>query len=72
VLQALGNPRRWLRPATGPHGIAYVAVWARTGAGRPIVVVVRLLGGLDAMIVAARGLTEAEIARFEEWGHGHG
>ncbi|GGM52922.1 hypothetical protein ACFFX1_55260 [Dactylosporangium sucinum] len=71
IQQALANPHRWPRHATGPHGIPYLAVWARTNNGRPVIVVVRHLGGHDAMIVAARGMTPADIALFEQWEQDH-
>jgi hypothetical protein len=71
VIQALGNPRRWPRPAQGQHGIPYLAIWTRTGAGRPLIVVLRHLGGLDSMIVAARPMTPLETAQLEQWEQDH-
>lgn len=72
VLQVLYSPRRWLRNARGPHDIPYLTVYARTTAGRPITVVIHHLGGHDSMIVAARSMTPADIALFEQWEHSHG
>lgn len=71
VLQALYNPRRWPRKATGQHGIGYLAVWARTRTGRPIIVVLRHQGGMDSTIVAARPMTPLEIAALETWEQDH-
>lgn len=72
VDQALHGPQhRWPRHAGGPHGINYVAIFTRTNAGRPIIVVTRQLGGHDSMIIAARGMTPAEIALFEQWEQDH-
>lgn len=71
ITQALTNPRRWPRTARGPHGITYIAVFARTNTRRPIVVVLRHLGGHDSMIVAARPMTPLEIAALETWEQDH-
>jgi hypothetical protein len=70
ALQVLNNPRRMPVPVHGPRGLTYLAIYARTNAGKPVVVVIRHLGGHDAMIVAARRMTPADIALFEQWEQG--
>lgn len=72
VNQALAAARRWPRPAHDPHGNTYVTVFARTLAGRPIIVVLRAAGGHDHTIVAARAQTPDEITQFEQWEDHHG
>jgi hypothetical protein len=71
ALQAAHATRRWPRKATDQHGIVYIAIWARTNAGRPIVVITKPVDGLDSYIVGARPLTPSEIAQFELWEQSH-
>ena len=66
VLQALSAPRRW-PVAAQSGGVRFLTIWARTQAGRPLIVAVRLLGGLDQQIIGAREMTEQEQAQFEAW-----
>lgn len=67
VAQALAAQRRWPRPATGPGGLAVVTVWARTAAGRPLIVVVRHADGHNWWILGARDMNPTEIGEYEEW-----
>ncbi|MET7396289.1 hypothetical protein ABZS66_22685 [Dactylosporangium sp. NPDC005572] len=71
VIQALDNPHRWPHPMRDQYGRAFVAIWARTRTGRPVIVTIRLLGGFDAQIVAARPMTPDETAHLETWEHNH-
>ena len=66
VMQALNAKRRLPVPGTSGD-VPIVAVCARTNAGRPLAVAVRLLGGFKQEIVGARDLTPDELARFEQW-----
>ncbi|MGX6606686.1 hypothetical protein ACWKSP_31860 [Micromonosporaceae bacterium Da 78-11] len=45
-----------------------MTIAGRTWVGRPLIVAVRLLGGLDQQIIGAREMTPPELARFEAWG----
>jgi hypothetical protein len=67
VMQALLTGHRWPRPAVGPDGVPLVVIWARTQAGRPLVVVIRDAGGLDWWIVGAREMNPTEIAEYKRW-----
>jgi len=67
VRQALAARRRWPRPAVGPLGTGVLTVWARTVAGRPLVVAVYQVSGYTWRIVGARGMTDSELAEFAQW-----
>jgi hypothetical protein len=67
VIQALGARRRWPRPAKGPSGVTVVTVWARTYAGRPLIVAVRRTDEWTWSIIGARDLTPAEATEFAAW-----
>jgi hypothetical protein len=67
VMQALGADRRWPRRATGPGGVGVLTVWARTRAGRPLIVAVRQSGDWDWLIIGARNMDPAETAEFKTW-----
>ncbi len=67
VMQALTAETRWPRPVTGPGGVALVTIWARTRAGRRLIVVVRKVGAFDAWIVGARDMNPAEAAEYDRW-----
>lgn len=71
VLQGLHHHPRRPQPLTDPYGNRYLAIHTRTDAGRPIVVTVRLAGGFDATIIAARPMTPAETAHLEQWEQNH-
>jgi hypothetical protein len=66
VLQALGARRRRPVPARAA-GVTVLTVWARTAAGRPLIVVVRPAGGFDWQILGAREMTEKQLMEFERW-----
>ncbi len=67
VMQVLqGDSRRRPRPALGPRGLAVLAIFGRSTAGRDIVVIVRHLAGMDWQIVGARPMTAAEAAEFDK------
>ena len=67
VLQALGAARRWPRWAVGPMGVRVLTVWARTAAGRPLIVAVRQVDAWDWQILGARDMTPADLSEFEKW-----
>lgn len=67
VNQVLGAHRRWPRRGRDPvTGIEVLTVWGRTATGRPLLVAVRHLGGLDWQIVGARALRADEVAQLEK------
>ncbi|WP_089251047.1 hypothetical protein [Asanoa hainanensis] len=66
VLQALGSDRRLPVSAVG-LGPKVLGIFARTGAGRPLVVTVRRGDGFDWWILGARDMTDDEFATFEAW-----
>ena len=66
VMQALAAPRR-MPLAAESAGVRFLTVSARTDAGRPLIVALRLRGDLDQQIIGARDMTPAELARFEAW-----
>ena len=69
VLQALGSRRRYPVPGRSEQGIRILTIWARTSAGRPLLVALRKVPGSqrDWWIVGARDLDESELAIFEQW-----
>jgi hypothetical protein len=67
VIQALAADRRWPRPATGPAGVPVLTIWARTEAGRRLIVVLRPANQFDWWIVGARDMTTAEAAAYDRW-----
>lgn len=71
VMQGLQNPWRLPKPMRDQHGRPFLAIHTRTVEQRPIVVTVRLLGGHDAQIVAARPMTPLELAQLEAWEQDH-
>ena len=66
VLQVLGAVRRLPVPAVG-SGPKVLGVFARTSAGRPLVVTVRRGDGFDWWILGAREMTDEERATFQAW-----
>jgi hypothetical protein len=66
VLQVLGAARR-MPSAAESAGVRFLTISARTPAGRPLIVAIRLLGGLDQQIIGARAMTRQELDRFEAW-----
>jgi hypothetical protein len=69
VLQALGSRRRYPVPGQSEQGVRVLTIWARTRAGRPLVVALRrvLASQWDWWIVGARDMDESELALFEQW-----
>ncbi|MFB9364137.1 hypothetical protein [Actinoplanes nipponensis] len=47
--------------------VRFLTVSGRTASGRPLIVAVRLLAGLEQQIIGAREMTPPELARFEAW-----
>ncbi len=66
VIQVLGASRRWPRTATSDTGVEVLTVWARTDAGRPLIVAVRRVGEWDWQMVGARELRVGELHEFEQ------
>lgn len=68
VLQALSG-RRYPVPGHSPEGVRVLTIWARTTAGRPLVVALRKVpdSQRDWWIVGAREMSESERALFERW-----
>lgn len=69
VLQALSGRRRYPVPGHSPEGVRVLTIWARTRAGRPLVVALRKVpdSQRDWWIVGAREMSESERALFERW-----
>ena len=67
VIQALTADRRWPRPATGPGGVPVLTIWARTEAGRRLIVVLRPASQFDWWIVGARDMNAAEAVAYDRW-----
>jgi hypothetical protein len=65
VIQALANPQRLALQAHAQ--LRLVAIIARTHAGRPLVVVVRLDQGFTQWIVQARDPRPDELTRVQQW-----
>jgi hypothetical protein len=66
VMQVLSAKKR-MPVAAQSAGVRFLTIAGRTAAGRPLIVAVRLLGGLDQQIIGAREMTPPELARFEAW-----
>lgn len=67
VVQALDAKRRLPRPARSATGVPVVTVWARTRAGRPLIVAVRRSDPWTWLIVGAREMYLQERAEFARW-----
>jgi hypothetical protein len=67
VEQALSTSKRWPRPTFGREGQPVLGIWARTNAGRPLIVAMRHEGNLDWLIVGARDMRPDERTEFEQW-----
>ena len=70
ILQALAAEHRL--PVSGVGmGIPVLGIWARTAAGRPLIVALRQTPGtddpLDWTIIGARDMSADELAAFEKW-----
>jgi hypothetical protein len=68
VSQVLDSAKKWPRPGrSSDTGIGGLTIWGRTRAGRPLMIGVKLLPGLDMQVYSARELTVDQIAELEEW-----
>lgn len=67
MVPALDAKRRLPRPARSPAGVPVLTVWARTRAGRPLVVAVRATGPRTWLIIGARDMSMTERAEFARW-----
>ncbi|MEC3918235.1 hypothetical protein [Nocardia sp. CDC160] len=68
IIEALDSQRRWPRMSTSKDGLRVLQVWARTKAGKPIIIALRAMGGLNWQIIGAKPMTNPQdIADFEEW-----
>lgn len=67
VNQALAAPVRWPRMARSDAGLPVVTIWARTDAGRGLIVVIRPDGPMNWEIVGARAMRADEALTFDEW-----
>ena len=67
VVQALGAKRRLPRPARSPDGVDVLTVWARTRAGRPLIVAVHRAGPWSWVIIGARDMSLRERVEFVRW-----
>jgi hypothetical protein len=66
VVQAVTTGRRLVRQGSS-LGLPVVSIWARTGAGRPLIVVLRHEGGMSWLIVGVLDMTPEQVAEFEHW-----
>ncbi len=67
VRQALEAARRWPRSATGTTGARVLTIWARTRAGRPLVVAVYHVTGFVWKIIGARDMNDKDLVEFGQW-----
>jgi hypothetical protein len=54
-------------PGGSAEGLRVLTIWGRTKAGRPLIVVLRPLGGFDYQILTALPMTVDQVAEFEAW-----
>ncbi len=67
VHQALAAPARWPRLAYSEAGMQVLTIWARTAAGRGLIVAVRRNDPTQWEIIGARAMRRDEMLTFEEW-----
>jgi hypothetical protein len=67
VMQALASPVRWPRLSYSDAGLPVLTIWARTDAGRGLIVVIRPAGPMQWEIVGARPMRADEALTFDEW-----
>ena len=68
VHEALTSHRRWPRKAKDDViGLEVLTIWARTSAGRPLVIAVRRLSDWDWQCLGARDMQSSEFQQFEAW-----
>ncbi len=66
VLEALRADRRLPVPASH-DGLPVLTIWARTTAGRPLIVALRPLGAFDYEIVGASDMTDDQQQHWKQW-----
>ncbi|WP_245673605.1 hypothetical protein [Nocardia lijiangensis] len=68
VIEVLYADRRWPRRGVDPvTGLSALTIWGRTDDGRPLIVTLRALDGLDRQIVAAQMMTPDQLQEFSKW-----
>ncbi|MGW4126071.1 hypothetical protein [Nocardia sp. NPDC004711] len=67
IAALLDARRRWVQRVETKNGACGLAVWTRTPAGTPILVVVRPLEGFDHQISYVAVMTPQQQVAFEEW-----
>lgn len=67
VRQVLEADRRWPRPAVDPAGLRVLTIWARTRAGRALIVAVYHSSGHTWKILGAREMSTDELAEYAKW-----
>ncbi|MEV0297099.1 hypothetical protein [Nocardia sp. NPDC050710] len=68
VIAALLDARkRWVQRVETKSGASGLAVWTRTPAGTPILVVLRPFGGFDHQVTYVAEMTPTQRAAYEEW-----
>lgn len=67
VRQVLEAGRRWPRPGVDPAGLRVLTIWARTRAGRALIVAVYHSSGQTWKIIGAREMRADELAEFAKW-----
>lgn len=66
VFQALHAARRL--PVRASHGaLPVLTIWARTAAGRPLIVALRPLSGRDYEIVGASEMNAEQLRILQQW-----
>ncbi|WP_280266068.1 hypothetical protein [Nocardia wallacei] len=66
VRQILESRRRWPRLAHDGN-VAVLTLWARTDAGRPLIVAARRQDSWTWLIIGAREMRGDELTVFEQW-----
>lgn len=66
VSQALAATNRWPRHAVS-HGVPTLTIWARTRAGRGLIIALRPTGAMRWEIIGVRAMTPDEVAEFDGW-----
>jgi hypothetical protein len=67
VRQIIDARCRWPRPGGQLGGVRVLTIWARTKAGRPLIVAVYQASGFTWKIIGAREMTGDELAEFAGW-----
>jgi hypothetical protein len=68
VHQALASQRRWPRMARDESiGLPVLTIWARTEAGKPLVIATRKRSEWDWQCLGAREMRTDEVREFEGW-----